>query len=103
MNTVKLIEGSPGQRTVGKKERIVFITIGVATVILLLPAFSKTALDQHEEQNDSLSFRRVHHKALTLDAHIDLRPDFNTDGNEATQDTPGQFDLPKLERGDLDG
>lgn len=46
--------------------------------------------------------RRVHHYALTIDPHLDILTDFNTVGNDAGTDTKGQFDLPKLERGDLD-
>lgn len=45
---------------------------------------------------------RIHHAALTIDAHIDLRPDFNGPGNDAGGETIDQIDLPKLERGDLD-
>lgn len=46
--------------------------------------------------------RRVHAAALTIDAHLDLRDDFNTPGNDAGTETVDQFDLPKLERGALD-
>ena len=46
--------------------------------------------------------KAVHHKALTIDAHIDIYPNFNTPGNDAGTETADQVDLPKLERGDLD-
>lgn len=45
---------------------------------------------------------RIHHAALTIDTHIDIRPDFNGPGNDAGRETVDQIDLPKLERGDLD-
>ena len=51
---------------------------------------------------DEALVRRVHHDAFTFDAHLDIRPDFNTPENDAGNDTPDQFDLPKLEKGDLD-
>ncbi len=43
--------------------------------------------------------RRVHHGALTIDPHLDIPATFspNTAG-----EAEGQFDLPKLEAGDLD-
>jgi hypothetical protein len=44
----------------------------------------------------------IHHAALTLAPHIDVRPDFNDPGNDAGGETIDQLDLPKLERGDLD-
>jgi membrane dipeptidase len=77
-------------------------TLQTCATIALLSAFPKVAICQQKQQNDSLYTRKVHHKALTVDAHIDVRPDFNAVGNEATKETPDQFDLPKLERGDLD-
>ena len=45
---------------------------------------------------------QIHHAALTIDTHIDIRTDFNGPGNDAGGDTADQLDLPKLERGDLD-
>jgi len=45
---------------------------------------------------------QIHHAALTIDTHIDVRPDFNGPGNDAGRETVDQIDLPKLERGDLD-
>ncbi len=45
---------------------------------------------------------QVHHAALTIDTHIDVRTDFNGPGNDAGGETVDQIDLPKLERGDLD-
>jgi microsomal dipeptidase-like Zn-dependent dipeptidase len=45
---------------------------------------------------------QIHHAALTIDTHIDIRSDFNAPGNDAGRETVDQIDLPKLERGDLD-
>jgi membrane dipeptidase len=44
---------------------------------------------------------RVHAEVLTIDGHIDVRDGFNAPGNDAGQETEGQFDLPKLLRGGL--
>lgn len=49
---------------------------------------------------DEQVVRRVHASALTIDAHLDLRDDF--DAKAALGETQDQFDLPKLERGQLD-
>lgn len=43
--------------------------------------------------------RRVHHGALTIDPHLDILATFNPN---ASGEAEGQFDLPKLEAGDLD-
>lgn len=45
---------------------------------------------------------QIHHAALTIDAHIDIRTDFNGPGNNAGRETVDQIDLPKLECGGLD-
>lgn len=46
--------------------------------------------------------RVIHERAITIDAHLDIRDDFAKSGASAGRDTAGQFDLPKLERGALD-
>src|SRR4051812_46501434 len=46
--------------------------------------------------------RAIHDRAITVDAHLDIRDDFASSGALAGQDTADQFDLPKLERGGLD-
>lgn len=46
--------------------------------------------------------RQVHADTLTLDAHLDIRNGFHEAGADAGGETDGQFDLPKLERGQLD-
>ena len=51
------------------------------------------------EPDDAL-VKRVHASAITVDAHIDILDDF--DAKRAATETTEQFDLPKLERGDLD-
>jgi membrane dipeptidase len=44
----------------------------------------------------------IHARAITIDAHLDIRDDFAQSGAEQGRDTADQFDLPKLERGGLD-
>ena len=44
----------------------------------------------------------IHDRALTVDAHLDIRDDFAASGALTGKDTADQFDLPKLERGKLD-
>lgn len=44
---------------------------------------------------------RIHTEITTIDGHIDVRDGFNSPGNDAGQETDGQFDLPKLLRGKL--
>jgi membrane dipeptidase len=51
------------------------------------------------EPDDAL-VKRVHASAITVDPHIDILDDF--DAKRAATETTEQFDLPKLERGDLD-
>lgn len=46
--------------------------------------------------------RAIHDRAITIDAHLDIRDDFAKSGADAGRDTADQFDLPKLERGGLD-
>jgi membrane dipeptidase len=57
---------------------------------------------QSNKTTDSLLARAIHKRIVTVDTHIDLRSDFNQPGNEATKETADQFDLPKLDRGELD-
>lgn len=44
----------------------------------------------------------IHDRAITIDAHLDIRDDFVKSGAVEGRDTADQFDLPKLERGKLD-
>ena len=44
----------------------------------------------------------IHERAITVDAHLDIRDDFASSGALTGKDTGDQFDLPKLERGKLD-
>lgn len=69
-----------------------------SSVLLALTALGQSG----NKVTDSLVARSIHKKIITIDAHIDLRPDFNATGNSAAKETLDQFDLPKLERGDLD-
>lgn len=43
---------------------------------------------------------QIHAQTVTIDGHIDVRDGFNAQGN-AGQETDGQFDLPKFQRGKL--
>jgi membrane dipeptidase len=45
----------------------------------------------------------LHERLLTFDAHVDVSPDFATEKDDPAIDGKGQLDLPKLERGKLDG
>jgi membrane dipeptidase len=49
---------------------------------------------------DDATVERIHERAITIDAHLDLPDGF--DPQAARSDTDGQFDLAKLERGRLD-
>lgn len=57
---------------------------------------------QSNKTTDTLLARAIHKRIITVDTHIDLRSDFNQPGNEANKETVDQFDLPKLDRGELD-
>jgi membrane dipeptidase len=46
--------------------------------------------------------RAIHQRAITIDAHLDIRDDFAKSGADEGRETVDQFDLPKLERGGLD-
>lgn len=64
---------------------------------------TSAAIGQSNQKiSDSLVARSIHKRIITIDAHIDLRPDFNAADNSASKETVDQFDLPKLERGELD-
>ena len=52
------------------------------------------------QNNDKV--KTIHKKVIKVDSHIDIRPDFNTAGNDASKETLDQIDLPKLEKGGLD-
>ncbi|MFM8834237.1 MAG: dipeptidase [Cytophagales bacterium] len=64
---------------------------------------TSAAIGQSNQKiSDSLVARSIHKRVITIDARIDLRPDFHAVGNSAAKETVDQFDLPKLERGELD-
>ena len=75
---------------------IVIVVIIAGTALLLFYKPSKPGGVTADQ------VKLVHHKAITIDSHIDIYPDFNTPGNDAGTETLDQIDLPKLERGDLD-
>jgi membrane dipeptidase len=72
--------------------------------ILLTAAFSPLLLAAAQAENAPANPRAqaIHERALTVDAHLDIRDDFARSGADAGQETADQFDLPKLERGKLD-
>ncbi|QHV97607.1 dipeptidase [Spirosoma endbachense] len=79
-----------------------FFTTGLAWSLALgLTASAQQVPVKSDSLTDAV-VRRVHKYALTIDPHLDILADFNTAGNDAGTETKGQFDLPKLERGDLD-
>ncbi|MFV0278355.1 MAG: dipeptidase [Parahaliea sp.] len=45
----------------------------------------------------------LHERILSFDSHIDVPPEFNTEGSEANTDGPYQFDLVKAGKGRLSG
>lgn len=45
----------------------------------------------------------LHERILAFDSHIDIPPDFNTEGREADTDGPYRFDLVKAGKGRLSG
>ena len=77
------------------KLSLVSRTLLVSAVSMILAASASNAA----EADDAL-VKRVHASAITIDAHIDILDDF--DARRAAKETTEQFDLPKLERGDLD-
>lgn len=73
------------------------------TLIVLLISIGALVNAQLSKNDDIDSkAKKLHKKIITADAHIDLRSDFNTPGNDAGIETIDQIDLPKLERGGLD-
>jgi membrane dipeptidase len=71
-------------------------------LILAASLATSVGFGQTNKTSDSLVARSIHKRIITIDAHIDLRPDFNAANNSASKETLDQFDLPKLERGELD-
>jgi len=67
------------------------ILIGIVTI---------GTVGQLAAADDEAAIKRVHANALTIDAHIDIPDDFSA--KRAAADSNEQFDLPKLERGQLD-
>jgi membrane dipeptidase len=47
--------------------------------------------------------RALHERIITFDAHADIPLDFATETADPGKDTPGQIDLPKMDRGGLSG
>ena len=72
--------------------------------LLLAAAISSLTFNAARADNAPADPRAtaIHDRAITVDAHLDIRDDFITSGALAGKDTSDQFDLPKLERGKLD-
>jgi membrane dipeptidase len=64
---------------------------------LLLAACASAPID------DPARIAALHARLLTFDAHEDVSADFATEKDDPALDGKGQIDLPKLERGKLDG
>ncbi|QDK81085.1 membrane dipeptidase [Spirosoma sp. KCTC 42546] len=79
-----------------------FLTIWTLSSLTYMSTVSAQSTSSSTDTLTDAIVRRVHKSALTIDPHLDILVDFNTPGNDAGTDTKGQFDLPKLERGDLD-
>ena len=71
----------------------------LATVALALISCNDSGTSAPEEVNA----RALHDRILTFDAEMDYPPDFMEGAKDAGQETPLQIDLPKMDRGGLDG
>jgi membrane dipeptidase len=70
--------------------------LGMAAAALLAGCASTPA-------NDAARVAKLHDRLFTFDAHEDVSPDFATEKDDPSTDGKSQIDLPKLERGKLDG
>ena len=67
----------------------------VSTILLFLTAFLSFAAAQ--------SSRALHERVITFDAEMDIPIEFMNGPNDVGQETAMQLDLPKMDRGGLDG
>lgn len=72
-----------------------FIMVRTVLSLIFLMAFSLSAAAQ--------SNRALHDRLITFDAEMDIPYEFMTGPNDVGQDTAMQVDLPKMDRGGLDG
>lgn len=72
----------------------------IASVALLSAALAGCA---SAPANDPKRIAALHDRLFTFDAHEDISFDFATEKDDPAIDGKGQIDLPKLERGRLDG
>jgi len=77
------------------------ITVSVLILGLALN-FSCQKKANEEEKTADQNFAKIHDSAITIDPHIDIRDDFDAEGNDAGNETVDQIDLVKLEKGQLD-
>ena len=80
--------------------RALAVAFGVPFLIVVATLAQAPPRGPDEPPDDLVA--RVHRAALTIDPHMDIPDDFQTPANDAGTETPGQLDLPKLERGGLD-
>ncbi len=72
--------------------RIAFFGLGLGTLLLAAPSFT-SAQDA----------RALHDRIITFDAEIDVPFEFMEEANDVGNETGMQVDLPKMDRGGLDG
>ena len=77
------------------------ITISALILVLALN-FSCQKKANEEEAATKKDSSKIHAAAITIDPHIDIRDDFDIEGNDAGNETVDQIDLVKLEKGQLD-
>ncbi|MEM9183295.1 MAG: dipeptidase [Pseudomonadota bacterium] len=71
----------------------------IATSLLVTTALAQSEVtDPYETQAQSL-----HQQMLSIDAHVDIPPNFATEKADPGTETRGQIDLPKMDRGGLSG
>ena len=74
----------------------------IVTALVLGLSLNFSCKKKAEEAATNEDFAKVHQAALTIDPHIDIREDFDVEGNDAGTETVDQIDLVKLEKGQLD-
>ena len=77
------------------------LVLAAAISSLTVPFLTSFAVRADNAPADS-RVAAIHARAITIDAHLDIRDDFATSGALAGKLTADQFDLPKLESGKLD-
>lgn len=83
-------------------KRLIGAAISSLTLSMLAGAAARADNSPASARALSSQDLAIHDRAITIDAHLDIRDDFATSGALTGNDTGDQFDLPKLERGKLD-